>query len=132
MPGARLTFWGAAGQVTGSMHLLEAAGARVLLDGGLFQGHRTEAHDLNANLQFDPRRIDAIILTHAHIDHSGRLPLLVARGFHGPIYATPATRDLSAVMLLDAAHIQEKDLEFLERRGKAGPASEPLYTRADA
>ena len=132
MPGARLTFWGAAGQVTGSMHLLEAAGARVLLDGGLFQGHRTEAHDLNANLQFDPRRIDAIILTHAHIDHSGRLPLLVARGFHGPIYATPATRDLSAVMLLDAAHIQGKDLEFLERRGKAGPASEPLYTRADA
>jgi metallo-beta-lactamase family protein len=132
MPGIRLTFWGAAGQVTGSMHLLEAAGARVLLDGGLFQGHRTEAHDLNANLQFDPRRIDAIILTHAHIDHSGRLPLLVARGFHGPIYATPATRDLSAVMLLDAAHIQEKDLEFLERRGKAGPASEPLYTRADA
>ena len=132
MPGIRLTFWGAAGQVTGSMHLLEAAGARVLLDGGLFQGHRTEARDLNANLQFDPRRIDAIILSHAHIDHNGRLPLLVARGFHGPIYATPATRDLSAVMLLDAAHIQEKDLEFLERRGKAGPASEPLYTRADA
>jgi metallo-beta-lactamase family protein len=132
MPGIRLSFWGAAGQVTGSMHLLEAAGARVLLDGGLFQGHRTEARDLNANLQFDPRRIDAIILTHAHIDHNGRLPLLVARGFHGPIYTTPATRDLSAVMLLDAAHIQEKDLEFLERHGKAGPASEPLYTRADA
>jgi len=132
MAGIRLSFWGAAGQVTGSMHLLEAAGARVLLDGGLFQGHRTEARDLNANLQFDPRRIDAIILTHAHIDHNGRLPLLVARGFHGPIYTTPATRDLSAVMLLDAAHIQEKDLEFLERHGKAGPASEPLYTRADA
>ncbi len=132
MAGIRLTFWGAAGQVTGSMHLLEAAGARVLLDGGLFQGRRSEAHELNAGLRFDPRRIDAIVLSHAHIDHSGRLPLLVGRGFHGPIYATPATRDLSAVMLLDAAHIQEKDQEFLERRGKAGPASEPLYNRADA
>ena len=132
MAGIRLTFWGAAGQVTGSMHLFEAAGARVLLDGGLFQGHRAEARDLNASLQFDPRRIDAIVLSHAHIDHNGRLPLLVARGFHGPIYATPATRDLTAVMLLDAAHIQEKDLEFLERRGKAGPLSEPLYTKADA
>jgi len=89
MAGIRLTFWGAAGQVTGSMHLFEAAGARVLLDGGLFQGHRAEARDLNASLQFDPRRIDAIVLSHAHIDHNGRLPLLVARGFHGPIYATP-------------------------------------------
>jgi metallo-beta-lactamase family protein len=132
MAGIRLTFWGAAGQVTGSMHLLEAAGARVLLDGGLFQGHRAQAHDLNTNLLFDARRVDAIILSHAHIDHSGRLPLLVRRGFHGPVYATPATRDLSAVMLLDAAHIQEKDFEFLEHRGKAGPASEPLYNRADA
>jgi metallo-beta-lactamase family protein len=132
MAGIRVTFWGAAGQVTGSMHLLEAAGARVLLDGGLFQGHRAQAHELNANLRFDARRIDAIVLSHAHIDHSGRLPLLVRRGFHGPVYATPATRDLSAVMLLDAAHIQEKDFEFLEQRGKAGPASEPLYNRTDA
>ncbi|HZE76459.1 MAG TPA: MBL fold metallo-hydrolase [Gemmatimonadales bacterium] len=132
MAGIRLTFWGAAGQVTGSMHLIEAAGARILLDGGLFQGHRADAHELNANLPFDARRVDGIVLSHAHIDHSGRLPLLVRRGFHGPIYATPATRDLSAVMLLDAAHIQEKDFEFLEARGQAAPTSEPLYNRADA
>jgi metallo-beta-lactamase family protein len=128
----RLTFHGAAGQVTGSMHLLEASGARVLLDAGLFQGRRVEAHDLNCNLPLDPRRIDAIILSHAHIDHSGRLPLLVRHGFHGPILATPATRDLSAVMLPDAAHIQEKDAEFLQRHGKMGPASEPLYSLPDA
>jgi metallo-beta-lactamase family protein len=128
----RLTFHGAAGQVTGSMHLLEAAGARILLDAGLFQGRRAETHALNANLPIDPRRVDAVILSHAHIDHSGRLPLLVNRGFHGPIFATAATRDLLAVMLPDAAHIQEKDAEFLARRGKAGPGSEPLYTMADA
>jgi metallo-beta-lactamase family protein len=128
----RLTFHGAAGQVTGSMHLLEAAGARILLDAGLFQGHRAEAHALNLNLPFDARRIDGVILSHAHIDHSGRLPLLVSHGFHGPIYATAATRDLCAVMLPDAAHIQEKDAEFLARRGKVGPESEPLYTMADA
>jgi metallo-beta-lactamase family protein len=128
----RLTFHGAAGQVTGSMYLLEAAGARILLDAGLFQGRRAEAHALNASLPIDPRRIDAVILSHAHIDHSGRLPLLVNRGFHGPIFATAASRDLCAVMLADAAHIQEKDAEFLARRGKAGPESEPLYTMADA
>ena len=128
----RLTFHGAAGQVTGSMHLLEAAGARVLLDGGLFQGRRKESNELNQNLPFDARRIDSVILSHAHIDHAGRLPLLVNRGFHSPIYATPATRDLCAVMLADAAHIQEKDFEFLQRRGKAEPGSEPLYRMADA
>jgi metallo-beta-lactamase family protein len=130
--GARLTFWGAAGQVTGSMHLLEAAGARVLLDSGLFQGRRAEAHALNAKLPFDARRIDSVVLSHAHIDHSGRLPLLVREGFHGPIYTTPASRDLSAVMLADSAHIQEKDYAYLQRRGKTGAESEPLYTLRDA
>jgi metallo-beta-lactamase family protein len=114
------------------MHLLEAAGARILLDAGLFQGHRAEAHVLNAQLPFDARRIDGVVLSHAHIDHSGRLPLLVREGFHGPVYATPATRDLSAVMLADAAHIQEKDHEFLRRQGKAGVESEPLYSLRDA
>ena len=128
----RLTFHGAAGEVTGSMHLLEAAGARILLDAGLFQGRRAETHTSNLDLPADPRRIDAVILSHAHIDHSGRLPLLVARGFHGLIFATPATRDLTAVMLPDAAHIQEKDAEFLKKRGRAGPESEPLYNLADA
>ncbi len=132
MTANRLTFWGAAGQVTGSMHLLEAAGGRFLLDAGLFQGQRARSHELNAKLPFDPRRVDGIVLSHAHIDHSGRLPLLVRHGFHGPIHATAATRDLCAVMLPDAAHIQEKDHEFLTRRGKAGPESEPLYTLRDA
>ncbi|HEY9445398.1 MAG TPA: MBL fold metallo-hydrolase, partial [Gemmatimonadales bacterium] len=128
----RLSFFGAAGQVTGSMHLLEAAGARFVLDAGLFQGHRAEAQALNVSLPFDPRRLDGVVLSHAHIDHTGRLPLLVRHGFHGPIYATPATRDLCAVMLADAAHIQEKDYEFLRKRGKATEASEPLYRIADA
>jgi metallo-beta-lactamase family protein len=130
--GTRLTFWGAAGRVTGSMHLLEAAGARILLDAGLFQGRRAETHGLNAQLPFDARRIDGVVLSHAHIDHSGRLPLLVKEGFHGPVYATPATRDLSAVMLADAAHIQEKDHEFLRHHGNEGVASEPLYALRDA
>ncbi len=133
MSGIRLTFWGAAGEVTGSMHLLEAAGARILLDAGLFQGRRAEAAKKNAELPFDARRIDSVVLSHAHIDHAGRLPLLVRHGFHGPIYATPATRDLTAIMLPDAAHIQMKDAEFLSRHGRPrGPESEPLYNLADA
>ncbi len=132
MPDLRLTFHGAAGEVTGSMHLLEAAGARILLDAGMFQGRRSETRARNATLPFDPRVIDAVVLSHAHIDHSGRLPLLVSQGFHGSIFATPATRDLCAVMLADSAHIQEKDALFLQKRGKAGPESEPLYTIRDA
>jgi metallo-beta-lactamase family protein len=128
----RLSFYGAAGQVTGSMHLLEAAGGRFLLDAGLFQGRRSETHDRNLRLPFDARRLDGVVLSHAHIDHSGRLPLLVREGFHGPIHTTPATRDLCAVMLPDAAHIQEKDFEYLQRRGTAGAESEPLYSMADA
>lgn len=128
----KVTFYGAAGQVTGSMHLVEAAGAKILLDAGLFQGKRAESRHLNAALPIDPRMLDSIILSHAHIDHSGRLPLLVRHGFHSPIYATPATRDLCGVMLPDAAHIQEKDAEFLQRKGISGPASEPLYSLPDA
>ncbi len=128
----RLTFWGAAGRVTGSMHLLEAAGARTLLDAGLFQGHRKESAELNASVPFDPRRIDGIVVSHAHIDHVGRLPLLTNRGFHGPIVVTPATRDLCAVMLPDSAHIQEKDFEYLVKRDRAAPESQPLYTMRDA
>jgi metallo-beta-lactamase family protein len=132
MSATRLTFWGGAGQVTGSMHLLEAAGARILLDSGLFQGRRAETRVLNAQLPFDARRIDGVVLSHAHIDHSGRLPLLVKDGFHGPVYSTPATRDLSTVMLADSGHIQEQDHEFLLRHGKALPDSEPLYSLRDA
>lgn len=132
MSDLRLTFHGAAGQVTGSMHLLECCGMRLLLDSGLFQGRRKESSDLNHNLPFDARRIDMVVVSHAHIDHTGRLPLLVNRGFHGPIYVTPATHDLCAVMLADAAHIQEMDFEYLERHGRAAPESQPLYTMRDA
>lgn len=112
------------------MYLLEAAQARILLDAGLFQGKRAEAQALNAKLPFDARTINAIVLSHAHIDHSGRLPLLVRQGFHAPIYATPATRDLCAVMLPDSAHIQQSDAAFLKKHGRE--ASEPLYNMADA
>lgn len=129
---ARLTFHGAAGEVTGSMHLLEAAGARILLDAGLFQGRRAESAQKNRALPVDARRLDAIIVSHAHIDHTGRLPLLVAEGFHGPIYATPATRDLMGVMLPDSAGIQESDIARLVRRGTLPPGTEPLYRMADA
>ncbi len=132
MTGPSLTFWGAAGQVTGSCHLLEWRGRQVLLDAGLFQGRREASRKLNAEIPFNARALDAIILSHAHIDHSGRLPLMVARQFDGPIHATPATRDLTAIMLPDSAHIQESDYRWLQKKGRAGPASEPLYTMADA
>ena len=127
----RLTFHGAVGgQVTGSMHMLECAGARFLLDSGMFQGRRAEADALNRSLKVDPRTLNAVILSHAHIDHSGRLPLLVREGYHAPIYATPATRDLCAVMLADSAGIQEHDADYLRRHGH--PAVSPLYTGNDA
>lgn len=132
MSTSSITFWGAAGQVTGSCHLVEQHGRRILLDAGLFQGHRGESDRLNRETPFDPRQIDAVILSHAHIDHAGRLPLLARRGFDGPIHTTPATHDLSAVMLADAAHIQESDFHYLQKRGRAGPEAEPLYTAADA
>ena len=126
----KLTFHGAAGEVTGSCHLLEAAGKRILLDCGLFQGRREEARKKNTNFPAGIEKVDAVILSHAHIDHAGRLPLLIHKGYRGPIYCTPATRDLSAYMLADAGHIQESDAAFLVRRGQAD--AKPLYTMADA
>ena len=135
----KLTFWGAAGGVTGSMHLVETAGKRLLLDCGLNQGHRQEADRLNRNLPFPGSSIDTVILSHAHIDHSGNLPTLVKSGFNGPIYSTPATIDLCQWMLRDTAHIQEKDAEFLNKRlekrkakGLNNDVVEPLYSMADA
>lgn len=135
----KITFHGAAGTVTGSMHLVEAAGKRILLDCGMFQGRRSEADAKNRHLPVDAKAIDAVILSHAHIDHSGSLPTLVKQGFEGPIYATPATIDLCAWMLRDTGHIQESDAEFLNRRrerrrAKGGDADivEPIYTIADA
>jgi metallo-beta-lactamase family protein len=135
----KLTFWGAAGGVTGSMHLVESGGKRFLLDCGLNQGRRKEADAKNRNLPFAGSTIDAVVLSHAHIDHSGNLPSLVKSGFSGPIYTTPATIDLCNWMLRDTAHIHEKDAEFLNKRrdhrkklGLSDDPVVPLYTTADA
>ena len=130
----RLTFWGAAQTVTGSMHLLEVGGRRVLMDCGLFQGRRADAERINREFPVDPSTIEAVLLSHEHIDHSGLLPGLHPHGFRGRVYCTHATVDLCAAMLRDSAHIQEKDAEFLNRREKRGSADklEPLYARADA
>src|SRR5678810_370108 len=108
-----ITFLGAAQEVTGSCHLVRVGGKSVVLDFGMFQGHRAETQEKNQALPFTPDQADAVILSHAHIDHSGRLPMLARYGFDRPVYATPATRDLCAIMLVDSAHIQEKDAEFL-------------------
>jgi metallo-beta-lactamase family protein len=135
----KLTFWGAAGEVTGSMHLVESGGRRFLLDCGLNQGRRKEADRKNRNLPFPGSSIDAVVLSHAHIDHSGNLPTLVKNGFSGPIFSTPATIDLCRWMLRDTAHIHEKDAEFLNKRlehrksmGLESGRVVPLYTTADA
>src|SRR5260370_37292354 len=105
----QVTFWGAARTVTGSMHQLDACGQTLLLDCGLFQGHRDESRRRNQEFPFSPKDIDAVLLSHAHIDHCGNLPNLVRHGFAGPIYCTPATRDLIALMLGDSARIQQED-----------------------
>jgi metallo-beta-lactamase family protein len=125
-----ITFAGAAREVTGSCHLVHTGGRTIALDFGLFQGKRSESEQKNRELPTDPAKLDAVVLSHAHIDHAGRLPLLVRKGFRGTIWCTPATRDLSAYMLADAAHIQEKDAEFLTRRRKEH--ADPLYSMADA
>lgn len=127
-----VTFWGAARTVTGSMHLIQVDGFQFLLDCGLYQGHRDEARERNSHFPFDPKTIHAVVLSHAHIDHCGNLPTLMRNGFRGPIYCTPATRDLIAVMLADSAKIQEEDAEYLNRkRDKGLPKIQPLYERTD-
>ncbi len=139
----KLTFLGAAREVTGSSYLVEADGVRFLVDCGMFQGGRETRAKNQRAFSFDPRDIDFVILTHAHIDHSGLLPRLVALGFKGKIHATRATCDLLAVMLPDSAHIQEKEAEYAnvdrfrrdrDRRDKAAPTRDiaPLYTVAQA
>lgn len=130
---AQLRFHGAAQEVTGSMHLIEVNGDVVCLDCGLFQGHRAEANAKNRDLPCDARQIGAVVLTHAHVDHCGRLPLLVKNGFRGAIFATPATCDLAEVLLADSAHIQEEDTEYWnKKRVKKGDAPiEPLYDQGD-
>jgi metallo-beta-lactamase family protein len=129
----RLNFHGAAQTVTGSQHLLEINGARLLLECGLYQGRRAESYRRNREFRYDPRSVDAVILSHAHIDHSGNLPNLVKQGFAGQIYATSATADLSDIMLRDSGHIQESDAEFVNKRLRKGESPvQPIYTQADA
>jgi metallo-beta-lactamase family protein len=130
----QISFHGAAHTVTGSQHLLQVNGNRLLLECGLFQGRRQESYERNRNFPFKSADLDAVILSHAHIDHSGNLPHLVKKGFRGPIYATPATAHLSNLMLLDSGSIHESDAEFINKRQARGGGRfvEPLYTVEDA
>ena len=130
----RIKFCGAAGTVTGSQHLLEINGKKILLDCGMFQGKREESFQMNRKFLYDPKEIHAVVLSHAHIDHAGNLPTLSLKGFTGDVYATPATRDLCSIMLLDSAFIQEKDVEFVNKRRakKNQEPFNPLYTVENA
>ncbi|MEW6094309.1 MAG: MBL fold metallo-hydrolase [Chloroflexota bacterium] len=130
----RITFNGAARTVTGSQYLLEANGSKILLECGLFQGRRADTYERNRSFRFDPAQLNAVLLSHAHIDHSGNLPNLVKQGYAGPVYATRATASLAEVMLLDSGHIQEADILFVNKRRLRHklPPAEPLYTQEDA
>ncbi|MDQ1308934.1 MAG: metallo-beta-lactamase family protein, partial [Pseudomonadota bacterium] len=131
----QLEFFGAAGEVTGSCHILTVGGRRLLLDCGMIQGGAAPEERNRAAFPFDAAQVDAVILSHAHIDHCGRLPLLRNRGFRGPIYANPACRDLVRILLADGATMAERDAERENRRRKKagdGRRVEPLYTLEDA
>jgi metallo-beta-lactamase family protein len=129
----KIHFFGAARTTTGSMYLIEVNGKKLLLECGLFQGHRQESEQLNKILPFDTKQVDAVVLSHAHLDHAGKLPSL-CKNYDGPIHCTNATRDLCGIMLLDSAHIQEQDTIFVSkvRVKKHQPPVEPLYTTPDA
>ena len=128
----KLSFHGAANDVTGSCHLVECCGRRVLVDCGLFQGGHELSEDNAAPFGFEPAAIDVVLLTHAHLDHCGRLPLLVKRGFEGEIITTAATRDLARLVMLDAAHLQEEEARRHHRHGERGGTHEALYDTMDA
>jgi metallo-beta-lactamase family protein len=128
---AKLTFLGAAGCVTGSKYLVEAAGKRLLLDCGIFQGLRELTERNYQSLPVDVRTFDYLVLTHAHLDHTGWLPVLVKTGYRGPIFANPATMDLTALLLKDSAHLQEEDARYQQHGPGDRPAREPLYTSED-
>ena len=138
----KLTFWGAAQTVTGSMHELTHGGERFLLDCGLYQGRRKEAFAKNSIFPFAAESVKGVMLSHAHMDHAGNLPTLVRNGFRGPIWANAATTDLCGAMLRDSAHLQERDAEFMARRNakrrrmevedQVQEVVQPLYGMADA
>lgn len=127
-------FWGAAQTVTGSMHLVNVGEKKLLLDCGLYQGMRKEAFHRNRDMPFKGSEIDAVILSHGHIDHSGNLPSLIKSGYRGPIYSTSATRDLAVYLLLDSAKIQQSDVKYVNKKRKKNNQSlfEPLYVQEDA
>lgn len=129
-----ITFIGATRTVTGSMHLFEYKKNKFLLECGLYQGHRAEAERINRTFPFKPKDLNCVILSHGHLDHSGNLPSLVRKNFHGEIYCTPATRDVAELLLLDSAHLHENDIAFFNKKQlRAGlPTKEPLYTVTDA
>jgi len=130
----KIRFYGAARTVTGSQHLIEINGQNLLLDCGIYQGRRKDFYERNRSFAFDPHKIDAVILSHAHIDHSGNLPNLVKQGYRQPIFTTPPTAELTAIMLRDSAKIYQEDTEYLNRKKRkhGEPMVEPLYTFDDA
>lgn len=130
----KLHFYGGADTVTGSMHMIEAGGKRLLRDAGMYQGRRKEARAINENPGFDPATVDALLLSHAHIDHCGNLPVICKRGYEGPIHATTATAKITEVMLRDSAFIQMQDAAYLNQKTNRAnqPSVEPLYTTAEA
>ncbi len=129
-----ISFYGAAQEVTGSMHLIEVNNQRILLECGLYQGRRAETYARNLHFPFDPATIDTLVLSHAHIDHAGNIPNLVKQGFRGNIWCTQATRNLCTYMLMDSGHIMERDVEYVnkQRARKGQPPVEPIYTQHDA
>ena len=129
----KITFLGAAGEVTGSQHLIETSSARILLDCGLFQGRGDETRPKNEHFRCSPQKIDLVILSHAHIDHCGRLPALCKDGFRGPIICSYPTADIADLMLQDSAHIQQEDAKYRRRKnlGHGGESEKPLYTLED-
>ncbi len=127
---------GACHEVTGSKHFLKVDDKTLLIDCGMFQGRREESYNKNHDLKFDPSKVDAVMLTHAHFDHSGALPVLRINGFTGNIFATPATRDIASIILFDSAYIQQKDAEYIQRKALKHPErklkiKEPLYNSED-
>ena len=122
----KISFHGADQDVTGSCHLVEAAGHRILVDCGLFQGSHELEEDNKVPFGFNEREIDFVLLTHAHLDHCGRLPLLVKRGFRGEIIATQATAELARLVMLDSANLQEEDAKASNRRNAKGHAGAPM------